>query len=147
MYIVLERIEGPDLHDHILAQPQGMLPEPQARASAAHVQRAWAACGLRAGSACAARVPCVCSACAVHVQRMCMRSASTRAEHTHMQCPRACPGRIQARRFFRHLVAALRHAHARGFLHCDVKPANVRLQLGPTEGELTAVLVSGDDSL
>ena len=47
----------------------------------------------------------------------------------------------QARHFFRHLLAALRHAHARGFLHCDVKPANVRLQLGPREGELTAVLV------
>ena len=137
MYIVLERIEGPDLHDHILAQPQGMLPEPQARAWAAHVQRAR---GLRVCSARAARVQCMCSVCVVQ----CMRSAC--AVHTHMQCPRACPSRIQARRFFRHLVAALRHAHARGFLHCDVKPANVRLQLGPAEGELTAVLARGDDS-
>ena len=32
-----------------------------------------------------------------------------------------------ARRFFCHLLAALRHAHSRGYLHCDVKPANVRL--------------------
>jgi serine/threonine protein kinase len=54
----------------------------------------------------------------------------------HMRLPER-----QARHFFRHLLAALRHAHARGFLHCDVKPANVRLQLGPGEGELTAVLV------
>ena len=76
VYIVLERIGGPGLDEHLLAQPRGVLPEPQAR------------------------------------------------------------------QFFRHLLAALRHAHARGFLHCDVKPANVRLQLGPREGELTAVLVS-----
>ena len=33
----------------------------------------------------------------------------------------------RARRFFCHMLAGIRHAHTRGFLHCDVKPANVRL--------------------
>ena len=32
-----------------------------------------------------------------------------------------------AQRVFAQLLQALHHAHARGFLHCDVKPANVRL--------------------
>ena len=44
--------------------------------------------------------------------------------------PRGVLPEPQARQFFRHLLAALRHAHARGFLHCDVKPANVRLDRG-----------------
>ena len=35
-----------------------------------------------------------------------------------------------ARRFFCHILAALRHAHDRGFIHCDVKPSNVRLNAG-----------------
>ena len=30
---------------------------------------------------------------------------------------------------FGHLLAALRHAHSRGFVHCDVKPENVRLSV------------------
>jgi len=30
-------------------------------------------------------------------------------------------------RFFAQLLSALRHAHAIGFLHCDIKPANIRL--------------------
>ena len=45
-----------------------------------------------------------------------------------------------ARTFFRHMLSGLRHAHTRGFLHCDLKPANVRLQLN-RDGSLTAVLV------
>ena len=41
-----------------------------------------------------------------------------------------------ARRFFRHILAALRHAHARGFIHCDLKPANVRPK--PSSADLNA---------
>ena len=74
VYVVMERVEGPDLHDYIDEQPGGVLSE---------------------------RV---------------------------------------ARHFFRHILAALRHAHGRGFLHCDLKPANVRLQKG-RDGAMTAVLV------
>ena len=36
----------------------------------------------------------------------------------------------EAARYFAHVLGALRHAHGRGFLHCDVKPANVRLDRG-----------------
>ncbi|KAL1503233.1 hypothetical protein AB1Y20_011289 [Prymnesium parvum] len=61
VFVVLERYEGPELLEHIRAQPAGALSEPRAR----------------------------CFTC--------------------------------------HLLSALRHAHARGFLHCDLKPENVRL--------------------
>eukprot|EP00966_Prymnesium_polylepis_P308472 7128641-Prymnesium_polylepis.1 len=74
VYIVMERIEGPDLQDYIHSQPGGALPEPLART------------------------------------------------------------------FFRHLLAALRHAHCRGFIHGDLKPANVRLH-EEQGGEMVAVLV------
>lgn len=33
-------------------------------------------------------------------------------------------------RFFSQLLAAVRHAHSAGYLHCDIKPANVRLSAG-----------------
>jgi len=32
-----------------------------------------------------------------------------------------------ARMLFSHVLSGLRHAHQRGFLHCDVKPDNIRL--------------------
>ena len=64
VYVVMERLEGPDLHAHIHAQPGGVLAE------------------------------------------------------------------AEAARYFAHVLGALCHAHARGFLHCDVKPANVRLDRG-----------------
>ena len=74
VYVVMERIEGPDLAEHIRSQPGGKLTE------------------------------------------------------------------AEARTLFRHLLAALRHAHARGFLHGDVKPENVRLRESKT-GAMSAVLV------
>ena len=61
VYVVMERLQGPDLLEHIQAQPRGALAEPA-----------------------------------------------------------AAP-------LFAHVLSALRHAHNRGFLHCDLKPANVRL--------------------
>ena len=42
--------------------------------------------------------------------------------------PRGRLEETDTRRLFRHLLSALRHAHARGFLHGDLKPANVRLR-------------------
>ena len=45
-----------------------------------------------------------------------------------------------ARPLFRHVLGALRHAHRRGFLHCDLKPANIRLQEEPN-GSMTAIVV------
>jgi hypothetical protein len=71
VYVVMERIEGPDLHDHIHSQPAGRLAEPTAR---------------------------------------------------HL---------------FRHLLAGLRHAHDRAILHCDLKPANVRLHHAPFQSGTT----------
>lgn len=38
---------------------------------------------------------------------------------------------------FAHLLSALRHAHMRGFLHCDVKPDNVRLNKSCDHAVLT----------
>ena len=80
VYIVMERIEGPDLHEFLCAQPKGRL-----------------------------------------------------AEGT-------------ARHFFRHMLAAVRHAHGRGFMHGDLKPANVKLQTGgprldAASGRMSAVVV------
>ena len=74
VYIVMERIEGPDLQDLIRRQPGGRLAERHARL------------------------------------------------------------------YFRQILAALRHAHARGLLHCDLKPANVRLHERP-DGSYQAVVV------
>ena len=62
-YIVMERVDGPELGEYIDSQPEGRLPAPVAA------------------------------------------------------------------RFFGQLLCALRHAHRRGFLHCDVKPENIRLNL------------------
>ena len=47
-------------------------------------------------------------------------------EHIHAQ-PGAALGEAHARRLFCRVLAAVRHAHACGFIHADVKPANVRL--------------------
>ena len=58
------------------------------------------------------------------------------AEHMSEQPGGRLP-EADARRFFCHALAGLRHAHARGFLHSDVKPANIRLD----ETRSTAVLV------
>ena len=41
--------------------------------------------------------------------------------------PTAVLDEATARKFFCHLLSALRHAHARNFIHCDLKPENVRL--------------------
>ena len=38
---------------------------------------------------------------------------------------------------FGHLLSALRHAHLRGFLHCDVKPDNIRLNKACDHAVLT----------
>jgi len=38
---------------------------------------------------------------------------------------------------FSHIISALRHAHRHGFLHCDVKPDNVRLNKGCDHAVLT----------
>jgi len=46
--------------------------------------------------------------------------------------PLAC-----CQRFFAQLVAALCHAHGRGFVHCDIKPQNVRLDKTCTRAVLT----------
>jgi len=40
-------------------------------------------------------------------------------------------------RLFSHLLSALRHAHSFGFLHCDVKPDNVRLNKACDHAVLT----------
>ena len=60
-YIVMERIDGPELTDYLAAQPGGRL-DPHA-----------------------------------------------------------------ARAVLSQMLAALRHAHARGFVHCDLKPSNIRM--------------------
>jgi len=38
---------------------------------------------------------------------------------------RLCPDK--ACKYLAHMLAALRHAHLVGFLHCDIKPSNIRL--------------------
>ena len=42
-----------------------------------------------------------------------------------------------ARRIFCHVLCALRHAHRHGFLHCDIKPDNVRLSEDCSHAVLT----------
>ena len=42
-----------------------------------------------------------------------------------------------ARVFFSHILSALRHAHSRGLIHCDVKPGNVRLNAACDRAVLT----------
>ena len=44
---------------------------------------------------------------------------------------------VLRQRFFAQLVAALCHAHGRGFVHCDIKPQNVRLDKTCTRAVLT----------
>eukprot|EP00316_Scyphosphaera_apsteinii_P023514 CAMPEP_0119332534 /NCGR_PEP_ID=MMETSP1333-20130426/82987_1 /TAXON_ID=418940 /ORGANISM="Scyphosphaera apsteinii, Strain RCC1455" /LENGTH=605 /DNA_ID=CAMNT_0007342391 /DNA_START=333 /DNA_END=2149 /DNA_ORIENTATION=+ len=48
---------------------------------------------------------------------------------------RLCPA--AAARFFTQILQALAHAHAKGYLHCDVKPQNVRLSLDCDSAVLT----------
>ena len=43
----------------------------------------------------------------------------------------------EAQRFFAQLLTALAHAHSRGFLHCDVKPLNIRLSAACDHAVLT----------
>merc|ERR1719240_1820059 len=47
-------------------------------------------------------------------------------EYLQRQPDRRLPS-WEAMHILGHLLSALRHAHAHGFLHCDVKPDNVRL--------------------
>ena len=47
-------------------------------------------------------------------------------EHIRSQPNGSLTERV-ARPLFCHILAGIRHAHSRGFLHCDLKPANVRL--------------------
>ena len=57
--------------------------------------------------------------------------------HQHIRTqPGGTLGEADAARYFAHVLSALRHAHGRGFLHSDVKPANVRLDRGCTRAVL-----------
>ena len=47
-------------------------------------------------------------------------------QHIQSQ-PGGALAEVDACRFVCHILAALRHAHDRGFMHCDVKPSNIRL--------------------
>ena len=55
--------------------------------------------------------------------------------------PGAVLGERHAQKIFCQLLDALRHAHAAGFVHCDVKPANVRLHPRLEYHTLHAVLL------
>ena len=46
-----------------------------------------------------------------------------------------------AQKVFCQIIGAVRHAHAAGFVHCDIKPANVRLHQNLEYGSLHAVLL------
>lgn len=46
-----------------------------------------------------------------------------------------------AQRIFAHVLSALAHAHRAGFVHCDVKPENIRLQPITAPGSEHAVLL------
>jgi serine/threonine protein kinase len=61
-------------------------------------------------------------------------------QHIADSRPGGCLSEPRARPLFRNILSALRHAHRRGLLHCDLKPANVRLEEGPG-GAMTAVVV------
>lgn len=91
VYLVMERIEGPDLAAHIAAAADSMI----------------------SSSPCSSQQP--------------------TTEETGPRGLAESEGRkglreAEARKLFRHLLCALRHAHMRGFLHGDLKPANVRLR-------------------